>query len=83
MTQLNVTPVENDNRLAMLTLSENDLISALCLPGETKLVGLTIDASDRTVYIVVSSPDLPLVPRGTRPPIANPVIETTFEWGLP
>ncbi len=72
----------HSNRLAIVALDRTLLANTIGLPPETQIVNAFIDLGKLEVYFVVESPDLPEVQEGHRPPLANPVIKTEFDWGL-
>lgn len=74
--------VTESNHLAMLRLDRNTLAAMIGLPHDTMIVQTFFDMGTMMVYFVVESPDLPEIEQGTRPPLAEPTVTTTFDWGL-
>lgn len=72
----------DSNRLAMIAVDRNLLVDMVGLPHDTSIVQAFIDLASMTVFFVVQSPDLPEVKEGARPPLVNPTITTTFDWGI-
>ncbi len=71
------------NRMAMLKLNRLEMADYLGLPHETQVINVFTEMTTNTIYVLVESPDLPEVKEGAQPPVANPVVTTTFDWGLP